>query len=75
MTALELFFVLLALCAGSLVIAYGIALRSSDETERSAPAERPLTAALAFTGVATLAFGVAAEPLLRVAERATMLGG
>ena len=37
--------------------------------------ERPLAAALAITGAATLAFGIAAEPLLRVAERASMLGG
>ena len=37
--------------------------------------ERPLVAALAITGAATLAFGIAAEPLLRVAERASMLGG
>jgi proton-translocating NADH-quinone oxidoreductase chain N len=35
----------------------------------------PLAAVLAVTGVATLAFGVAAEPLLALAERATALGG
>jgi proton-translocating NADH-quinone oxidoreductase chain N len=35
----------------------------------------PLAAVLAVTGVATLAFGVAAEPLLALAERATTLGG
>ena len=46
-----------------------------DDREPSIPAARPLAAALALTGVATLAFGLAAEPLLRVAERATMLGG
>jgi NADH-quinone oxidoreductase subunit N len=40
----------------------------------AAPAHRSLTAALALTAVATVAFGVAAEPLLRLAERATMLG-
>jgi NADH-quinone oxidoreductase subunit N len=42
-----------------------------------APASRawgPLPAALGVTAVATVAFGIAAEPLLRVAERATMLG-
>jgi proton-translocating NADH-quinone oxidoreductase chain N len=33
-----------------------------------------LTAALAATAVATVGFGVAAEPLLRLAERASMLG-
>ncbi len=36
---------------------------------------QPLTAALAVTAVATVAFGLAAEPLLRLAARATMLGG
>jgi NADH-quinone oxidoreductase subunit N len=41
--------------------------------ERAAAA--PLAAVLVLTGVATLAFGVAAEPLLALAERATMLGG
>ena len=35
----------------------------------------PLGTALAVTAVATVAFGVAAEPLLQLAERATMLGG
>ena len=32
-----------------------------------------LTAVLGITGVATVGFGLAAEPLLRLAERATML--
>jgi proton-translocating NADH-quinone oxidoreductase chain N len=36
---------------------------------------QPLGAALAVTAIATVAFGVAAEPLIRLAERATMLGG
>jgi proton-translocating NADH-quinone oxidoreductase chain N len=40
--------------------------------ERTATA--PVTAVLAVTGVATLAFGVAAQPLLALAERAAMLG-
>jgi NADH:ubiquinone oxidoreductase subunit 2 (subunit N) len=38
-------------------------------------ATAPLAAVLAITGMATLAFGVAAEPLLALAERATTLGG
>src|SRR5918996_1682191 len=42
---------------------------------QAGPAAAPLAAVLAVTGVATLAFGVAAEPLLELAERATMLGG
>ena len=33
----------------------------------------PVTAALALTAIATVAFGVAAEPLLRLAEKASML--
>ncbi len=41
----------------------------------SGAATAPLAAVLAITGVATVAFGVAAEPLLALAERATMLGG
>ncbi len=46
---------------------------SRTSTGRAATA--PLTAVLLITGVATLAFGVAAEPLLTLAERATMLAG
>jgi NADH-quinone oxidoreductase subunit N len=38
-------------------------------------AAQPLALVLALTATATLAFGVAAEPLLSVAEKATMLGG
>jgi NADH:ubiquinone oxidoreductase subunit 2 (subunit N) len=34
----------------------------------------PLTTALAVSAAGTVAFGVVAEPLLRLAERATMLG-
>jgi proton-translocating NADH-quinone oxidoreductase chain N len=37
------------------------------------PSHVALTAALGITGLATVGFGVAAEPLLRLAERATML--
>jgi proton-translocating NADH-quinone oxidoreductase chain N len=36
---------------------------------------QPVTAALAVTAIATVGFGVAAEPLLQLAERATMLSG
>jgi NADH-quinone oxidoreductase subunit N len=43
--------------------------------ERTTAVWGPLPAALGVTAAATVAFGVAAEPLLRVAERATMLGG
>jgi proton-translocating NADH-quinone oxidoreductase chain N len=46
-----------------------------DESARTVPAWGPLPAALAVTTVATVAFGIAAEPLLRLAERATMLSG
>jgi len=38
-------------------------------------AGRPVAAVLALGGAATVAFGVAAEPLLDLARRATMLGG
>ena len=41
--------------------------------ERAAAA--PVAAVLLVTGLATLAFGVAAEPLLALAERATMISG
>jgi proton-translocating NADH-quinone oxidoreductase chain N len=44
-------------------------------TAPAGPAAAPLAAVLAVTGVATLAFGLAAEPLLALAERATALGG
>ena len=40
-----------------------------------ARSRRLLTPVLVGTAVATVAFGVAAEPLLRLAERATMLAG
>jgi proton-translocating NADH-quinone oxidoreductase chain N len=48
-------------------------LEAPDARVALAPGGRPVGAVLAVTGVATVAFGVAAEPLLRVAERATML--
>jgi proton-translocating NADH-quinone oxidoreductase chain N len=44
------------------------------EAARGRAAAAPLATVLALTGSATLAFGVAAEPLLALAERATMLG-
>jgi len=50
-------------------------LEAPDEGVARAGNGRPVGAVLAVTGVATVAFGVAAEPLLRVAERATALGG
>jgi proton-translocating NADH-quinone oxidoreductase chain N len=48
-------------------------LEHADRPTASSASHGPLTAALGITAVATVAFGVAAEPLLRVAERATML--
>ena len=61
------------------VIAPAVLDRETDPKDRDrVPATavgRPIAATLAITGVATLAFGVGAEPLLRVAERATMLAG
>ena len=53
------------------VIAPAVLEPGARSAERPAA---PLTAALALTTVATVAFGLAAEPLLRLAERATMLG-
>jgi len=51
-------------------------LQAEDEAPIS-PVRRslPLGGALAATAVATIAIGVVAEPLLRLAEAATMLGG
>ena len=46
---------------------------AGDATTRASG--KPVAAVLAVTGVATVAFGVAAEPLLNLAERATMLAG
>jgi NADH-quinone oxidoreductase subunit N len=40
----------------------------------SGDSRHPVTATLALTAIATVAFGVAAEPLLRLAEEASMLG-
>jgi proton-translocating NADH-quinone oxidoreductase chain N len=54
-----------------------IATSVLEQPELEAVHPRPhgaLTAALAATAVATVGFGVAAEPLLRLAERASMLG-
>jgi NADH:ubiquinone oxidoreductase subunit 2 (subunit N) len=43
----------------------------------AAPAgvRQPLAIALAVSAAATVGFGIAAEPLLDLADRATMLGG
>jgi len=49
----------------------GPAERATLDASVSAPG--PLTVALALTAFATAAFGIAAEPLLRLPERATML--
>lgn len=55
------------------------AVLDAAEPRRAAPHDgglfrRPLTAALGLTAIATVAFGVAAEPLLELADRATVLG-
>jgi proton-translocating NADH-quinone oxidoreductase chain N len=57
------------------VIAPAVLEPSTEPAERHTPeaSPHPLTAALAVSAVATVAFGVAAEPLLRLAERASML--
>jgi NADH-quinone oxidoreductase subunit N len=50
----------------------------ADHTLDRAPGRKataPLATVLGVTGAATLVFGVAAEPLLALAEQATMLGG
>jgi proton-translocating NADH-quinone oxidoreductase chain N len=50
----------------------------TESTPRRAPARlaaMPVSVVLALTGVATVAFGLAAEPLLDLADRATMLVG
>ena len=57
------------------VIAPAVLEQPPDDAARGQRAGRPLSAALATTAVATLAFGLAAEPLLALAERATMLAG
>jgi len=46
-----------------------------DAPRRAVGAGVPLGLALAVATVATVGFGVAAEPLLRLAERSVMLGG
>jgi len=45
------------------------------DSASSVAGSAPLAGTLAITATATVAFGVVAEPLLRVAERATMLAG
>ena len=45
------------------------------EVTTPAPSHAPLSAAVALTAAATVGFGVAAEPLFRLAERAIVLGG
>jgi NADH-quinone oxidoreductase subunit N len=50
-------------------------LESDPAADRRLPAPGPVAVALGVTTAATVAFGVGAEPLLRLAERATMLGG
>lgn len=57
------------------VIAPAVLERDEDWPERPVPGGRALAPVLAVTGVAVVAFGLAAEPLLKLAERATMLGG
>src|SRR5215216_1553950 len=47
----------------------------ATDSRTAVAASAPLTGALALTAAATVAFGLAAEPLLRLAERATMLAG
>src|SRR5919106_82452 len=47
---------------------------ATDADQRPTPSGGVLATALAVTAVATVAFGVAAEPLLRLADRAMMLG-
>jgi len=51
------------------------AVLADGQPRRATAAALPLTAVLAVTGVATVAIGVGAEPLLRLAERATALAG
>lgn len=50
-------------------------LPSAPTPASSDAAGRPLRLVLVLTASATVAFGVAAEPLLSLAEQATMLGG
>ena len=47
---------------------------ATDGDQRPAPSGGVLSTALAITAISTVAFGVAAEPLLRLADRAMMLG-
>jgi len=55
------------------VIAPALLERPPGE-QPSVPAGRPIAVVLGATAVATVAFGVAAEPLIRLAEQATVLG-
>ncbi|MQA75956.1 MAG: NADH-quinone oxidoreductase subunit N [Solirubrobacterales bacterium] len=53
----------------------GPAQAQAREVERPRAAATPLALVLGVTAVATVAFGIAAEPVLSLAERATMLIG
>jgi len=57
------------------VIAPTVLERPPDDAPAPRPAAPALGVALGIAAVATVAFGVAAEPLLDLAERATMIGG
>jgi NADH-quinone oxidoreductase subunit N len=48
---------------------------AADASSRTRSAGSPLTVVLTVTAAATVGFGIAAEPLLRLAERASMLAG
>ena len=50
-------------------------LDGPDAQRKRRPAPAPLTAALAVATAATVGFGLAAEPLLRLADNARMLAG
>jgi NADH-quinone oxidoreductase subunit N len=55
------------------VIAPTVLEPADGKTTQGASGSAPLSTALTLTAVATVVFGVGAEPLLRVADRATML--
>ena len=58
------------------VVAPAVLDAPAEPTRADAAAAAPLlSAVLVLTASATVAFGLAAEPLLNLAERATMLGG
>jgi NADH-quinone oxidoreductase subunit N len=48
---------------------------TAEPTQAGTRGRGPLAAALAVATVATVGFGIVAEPLLRLADRATMIGG